>query len=191
VTLRMTYLVFLRLVGWMVLPARSSVSKDAELLVVRQEVAVLRRQHPRPKLDCCHLAVRLFRRSRRPVAGRVARACPSSVATICSKDAMRRSRSTPPGGSHAPHAPHAHSGHSSARPGNVRCSRFTFSYTARARSSAAPGRPIRTSSMFSSLSSRHSCNPSRTAVVMSAAARDAQHHHAAGWGRLAVLGEFV
>jgi len=34
--------------GWMVLPARSADSKDAELLVLRQEVAVLRRQNPKP-----------------------------------------------------------------------------------------------------------------------------------------------
>ena len=37
---------------------------------------------------------------------------------------------------------HAHSGHSSASDGNDRCSDFTFPYTVRARSSAAPGRPI-------------------------------------------------
>jgi hypothetical protein len=47
----MLYLVFVRLTGWMALLARSAASKDAELLVVRQEVAVLRRQNPKPKLD--------------------------------------------------------------------------------------------------------------------------------------------
>ena len=48
VTVRMLYVTF---VAWMVLLARSAASKDAELLVLRQEVAVLRRQNPRPRLD--------------------------------------------------------------------------------------------------------------------------------------------
>ena len=40
-----------RLSGWLALLARSSASKDAELLVLRNEVAVLRRTNPKPPLD--------------------------------------------------------------------------------------------------------------------------------------------
>ena len=53
----MLYLIFVRLTGWMALLARSAASKDAELLVLRQEVAVLRRQKPTPKLDWADRAV--------------------------------------------------------------------------------------------------------------------------------------
>ena len=45
--LRLLYLIFLRLVGLLALLGRSSASKDIELLVLRHEVAVLRRGNPK------------------------------------------------------------------------------------------------------------------------------------------------
>ena len=48
---------FIHLTRWLALLARSSASKDAELLVLRHEVAVLRRQHPRPKLGWADRAI--------------------------------------------------------------------------------------------------------------------------------------
>ena len=49
--LRLLYLIFLHLLNVLTLLGRSSASKDIELLVLRHEVAVLRRTTRRPRLD--------------------------------------------------------------------------------------------------------------------------------------------
>jgi hypothetical protein len=51
VSLRLLYLIFDRLLSWLTLLGRAASSKDIELLVLRHEVAVLRRTNPRPRLD--------------------------------------------------------------------------------------------------------------------------------------------
>jgi putative transposase len=57
VSLRLLYLILMGLLSWLALLGRATSSKDIELLVLRHEVAVLRRTNPKPRLDWADRAV--------------------------------------------------------------------------------------------------------------------------------------
>ena len=57
VLVRLIYRSLATLLLWLALSARSSASKNAEILVLRHEVAVLRRGNPRPRMDWADRAV--------------------------------------------------------------------------------------------------------------------------------------
>jgi putative transposase len=57
VSLRLLYLVFCRIAGWLALFAGTDAAKDVEIMVLRHENAILRRRNPKPRLDWADRAV--------------------------------------------------------------------------------------------------------------------------------------
>jgi transposase InsO family protein len=57
VAFRLTYLLLARMLSWLALLPRSGAAKDVEILVLRHELAVLRRHNPRPTLTWVDRAV--------------------------------------------------------------------------------------------------------------------------------------
>jgi len=51
VSLRLLYLIFRQVLGLVLLMGRTSAGKNIELLVLRHEVAALRRTNPGPSMD--------------------------------------------------------------------------------------------------------------------------------------------
>ena len=56
-SLRLLYLVFCHIAGWLTLLTQTQSAKEVEILVLRHENAVLRRQNPKPRLDWTDRAV--------------------------------------------------------------------------------------------------------------------------------------
>src|SRR5260221_11168252 len=73
VSVRLLYLIMIRVFAWLVLLGRSEAWKDAEILVLRHEVAVLRRRVARPKPDWADRPVLAARARRLPPLVRPAR----------------------------------------------------------------------------------------------------------------------
>ncbi|WP_366916519.1 helix-turn-helix domain-containing protein [Streptomyces sp.] len=55
--MRLLYRILVQMLSWLVLLARSSASKDVEILALRQEVSVLRRANPKPRIGWSDRAV--------------------------------------------------------------------------------------------------------------------------------------
>ena len=75
-SVRLWYLIMVRAFGWLVVLSRSQALKDAEIMTLRHEVMVLRRQVAWPKPDWADRAVLAARARLLPAALRGSRLVP-------------------------------------------------------------------------------------------------------------------
>jgi len=73
---RLPYLIFDRLLGWLLLLGRTSSSKNIELLVLRHEIAIFRRTNPRPRVSGVCTVLEPHRARRRAMITSVSVAVP-------------------------------------------------------------------------------------------------------------------
>ena len=101
--LRLLFLVFCQLVNLLLLLARSSASKDVEVLVLRHEVAVLCRANPKPRLDWADRAVFATLVRRLPPMLRKHRlVTPGTILALASSPGRQEVDLSPPSRSSAP-----------------------------------------------------------------------------------------
>jgi hypothetical protein len=72
--LRLIYQMFSTMLGWIVLRTRSDATRDIEILVLRQQLAVLQRRTPRPRMSWTD----------RAMIAALAHCCPFADASGCS-----------------------------------------------------------------------------------------------------------
>jgi hypothetical protein len=69
VSLRLVYFAVFRVFGWLALLAGSDLTKDAEILILRHQVAVLQRQIRAPRLSRAHRRIGIDRQRAWPPDG--------------------------------------------------------------------------------------------------------------------------